>query len=303
MSIKRNVLSAFVSALMCVGFAQSAEPVMWELTDRSDTAYVLGSIHLGSADFYPLTPEIETAFEESPTLLVEIDLSDPEVVQEVEGLTLAEGLYPDGETLWDNISPETAESLNAFCDELGIPSAACNETFATLEPWLASLTSGVLPMMMQGFDMESGVDTYFLNKAKETDKEIVEIENVIDQVNLFSDEPPELMEIYLKEGIDYLIENPDFFQSLVDEYVEGDVAGLTELFEASVDTDTPEIADFERKLLQDRNVIMADAVEQTLGDDEPAFVVVGVAHLLGEESVIDLLEERGYEVTQVETAQ
>lgn len=303
MSNAKNVLLTFLSALICVGFAQSAEPVMWELTDGEDTAYVLGSIHLGSADFYPFTPEIETAFEESPTLLVEADLSDPDVAQEVEEFTLAEGLYPEGETLWDNISPETAESLTTFCEELGIPEAACNETFSSLEPWLASLTTGFLPLAMQGFDLEFGVDTYFINKAKETDKEIVEIENAIDQVSLFSDEPPELMETYLKEGTDYLIENPDFFQNLVDDYAEGDVEGLTEAFQASTDTDIPEVAEFERKLLQDRNVIMADAVEQTLGDDEPAFVVVGVAHLLGEESVIDLLEERGYEVTQVATAQ
>ena len=284
--------------LLIVGTTVSAQEdeaplMMWEVTSDTNTVYLLGSIHLGSPDFYPMDPAIEAAFEEASKLVVEADISDPAVVEETQALVLQEGMYPEGETLWQNISDDTADSLNAFCSVLELPS--CNEAFASQEPWLAVLSAGVMPLMVNGFDLESGIDTYFLNKARGTGKEIVEIEDATWQISLFTEESPEAMEAYLKESVDYVVDNPDYPQTWAELYVAGDVAGMEAAISESYDASD----DFSQKLLQDRNPGMAEVVEDNLEAAEPAFVMVGIAHLLGDGSVIELLEEQGYEVTQV----
>jgi uncharacterized protein len=53
-------------------------------------------------------------------------------------------------------------------------------------------------------------------------------------------------------------------------------------------------------LFTDRNRVMAEGIENFVRADNGSgswFVVVGSAHLLGEGSVVELLEERGYRVT------
>ena len=62
----------FALILTCVGAAAQTAPapatkkaIFWKVTSPTSTVYLLGSIHLGSKDMYPLPKEIEDAFEGS----------------------------------------------------------------------------------------------------------------------------------------------------------------------------------------------------------------------------------------------
>jgi uncharacterized protein YbaP (TraB family) len=57
-------------------------------------------------------------------------------------------------------------------------------------------------------------------------------------------------------------------------------------------------AEFEKRLLPDRNRIMARHAENVLIDGG-AFIAVGAAHLPGETGLLTLLAKRGYAVTRV----
>src|SRR5260370_40851619 len=47
--------------------------MFWKVSSGEHVAYLLGSIHFGSKDMYPLPKEIEDAFDRSAVLLVEAD--------------------------------------------------------------------------------------------------------------------------------------------------------------------------------------------------------------------------------------
>ena len=49
--------------------------MFWKVSSADNVAYLLGSIHLGSKDMYPLAKEIEDAFERSAALIVEVDIN------------------------------------------------------------------------------------------------------------------------------------------------------------------------------------------------------------------------------------
>jgi len=91
--------------------------------------------------------------------------------------------------------------------------------------------------------------------------------------------------------------------SLYNTWATGDIEGYAEV-EASSDGEIPEEikADYElynKMLLDDRNIGMADAAEEYIKNGDNIFYMVGFAHFCGDGSVIDLLEERGYTVERI----
>ena len=56
--------------------------------------------------------------------------------------------------------------------------------------------------------------------------------------------------------------------------------------------------DLYRPLTTDRNRRWLGQVEQLLDDREDYLVIVGTLHLVGKDSLIDLLESKGHKVTQ-----
>ena len=73
----RRIALVFLCALISISaFAQSSEyksgaPVlMWKVSSAHNSAYLLGSVHLGDKSFYPLPSVIENAFAASSLLIV-----------------------------------------------------------------------------------------------------------------------------------------------------------------------------------------------------------------------------------------
>ena len=54
-------------------------------------------------------------------LAVEIDINHVDM-RKMQGLVFQTGMYPDDETLWDHVSPETRQRLEAFCEKYGVSS-------------------------------------------------------------------------------------------------------------------------------------------------------------------------------------
>lgn len=52
-------------------------------------------------------------------------------------------------------------------------------------------------------------------------------------------------------------------------------------------------------MLIDRNLGMADFVEDALASGDEVFVCVGAAHVVGKDALVELLRERGYTVELV----
>jgi uncharacterized protein YbaP (TraB family) len=60
-----------------------------------------------------------------------------------------------------------------------------------------------------------------------------------------------------------------------------------------------EYPDLYRPLTVDRNRKWLPRIEQLLNERQDYLVVVGALHLVGRQSVIDLLERKGYKVKQL----
>ena len=100
--------------------------LFWKASSPTNTVYLLGSVHLGTKDMYPLPDYMEKAFQRSTTLVVEVNLNaiDKAAQEKIGRYVAANGIYQGDDTLWKHISKTTQEDARTFCSANGIPPEA-----------------------------------------------------------------------------------------------------------------------------------------------------------------------------------
>jgi len=272
---------------------------MWEVKAREGDGklYLLGSIHAGNDELYPLAPVITKAFEKSDVLAVECDTIA--ALQRPDYFKLAEKLmYTDGSTLRDHIPAELYEKADAVLREKGLSI----RFFSTTKPIALSQTILSLYMEDWGYSFDKGIDTYFMELAKEKGMEIVEIESADFQFDLLGGFSDDIQALDLKTTLEGLDTYKDELDTMFKYWIAGDVESFEEYIFQEDDLMTPEekelAREYNRKLLDDRNYHMADKAEEYLATGKTTFYVVGSAHMVGETGIVNLLRERGYKVVQ-----
>jgi len=275
-------------ALAAPAPAPARKAMFWKVSSTNNVAWLLGSIHVGSKSMYPLPKEMEDAFERSTALLVEIDLNHVDL-QKMQMLVFQTGLYGGDETLWDHVSPETRQRLEAFCEKYGVPAMAMSK----MKPWAAAMMISTIPLMKSGMEMSLGIDKHFLDKAEKAAKRVVEIESADEQMKLVSGITAEMLE---KSVAASAKQDPEEYgKRLQQTWISGDTGQMEKIMREQ----TSDAVEFAKAMVEDRNLHMADVAEQFLKGKEQAFLVVGAAHMVGKDGIVSLLQKRGYKVEQV----
>ena len=58
-------------------FSQEGKSFLWKVQSKTNTLYILGSVHFLKKEMYPLNKKIEDAFDKSEVLVVEANINDP----------------------------------------------------------------------------------------------------------------------------------------------------------------------------------------------------------------------------------
>jgi uncharacterized protein YbaP (TraB family) len=254
------------------------------------TAYLLGSIHVGKRDLYPLNATIEEAFQQSDTLVLEVHLGPAGQLQAAQQLVAA-GSYPPGDSLDRHISPELMRRVRAKMTGL----SALLLPPQRMKPWFAGLMVVMQELKRLGFDPEQGIDRHYEARAA-GQKRILGIETPEEQIALFSGLPQPVQILMLEESLDEL----DGLQQTMDQalgaWKRGDGDALHELLLETVKQ--PEYQRLYKRIYLDRNRRMAKAIEGYLATRGKYFVVLGSGHLIGKRGIVGLLRSNGHRVVQ-----
>jgi uncharacterized protein YbaP (TraB family) len=267
----------------------------WEVTSDTATVYLMGSIHFADNSFYPLRPEIEEAFDRSQYLVVELDISKTGS-DEYNQLLTQNGIYKDGATIKDAISDETWQQLQQRLQQLKVS----YDAIKNYKPGVIVLTLSAVQVMHMGFDPQLGIDVYFLGKASQQDsgKQILELETLEKQVNLFINAPDG--ELLLKESLYSLDEDELLMADMVRFWKQGDDVQMNKLLFEDALNDNPAFSKIYDSLFYDRNEQMTLKIETMLQQKTPKrdyyFVVVGSGHLIGDRGIVNALQKKGYQV-------
>ena len=284
------------------GNTEGLTPAVWQVTDpdSGNSLKMMGTIHLVPESDAIIPQYVMDIYNESNGVAVEYDISKVETDMVVQILYLSYFMLADGTLITDHLSPETYEAAKTFLTETGYYNEAFDNYSAA---YWSSLISSAMIMEIEGMS-ESGVDAFFIDLAKSDGKEVRSIEALETQMEAITFMTDELCEYDINSMLSLSAEEmEEVFMELYNVWKTGDVEAM-----AATETDEenayPEdiAADYEaynQKLLYDRNVGMADAVEEYIENGDNIFYMVGFAHYCGEGSVIDLLEERGYTVDRI----
>jgi Uncharacterized protein conserved in bacteria len=279
----------FLSLALVGQLSAQEKSFLWKVDSDRNSLYILGSIHLLKKEAYPLKQSIENAFEQTNKLVLEIDLrsANPERIQQ---LMLQKSASTDGAFLQRNVSDETYESVARRANELGLDIRLLN----SFKPWIVATTMAAVKLEKLGFDPKLGVDRYFAERAIQSNKPTLGLETAEFQLDLFDRFSPKDQELLLRQSMNEMDRLEQNVAQIVRAWKSGDVGSLEKHLLASM-RDYPEI---HRKVIDDRNRRWLPQIEGLLSRGENALIIVGAAHLVGNNGVIQLLRGRGYKVEQ-----
>lgn len=169
----------------------------------------------------------------------------------------------------------------------------------------------MLPMLP--FQLEGGkpLDMALWDRAEKAGKKTAGMQTTAEQLAGFHDFNEQEQVVLLEETLRLLKkdrdEGKDSTRDLVDAYVSGDVekieAECDKALKATSEGEHKELGErLIKRLLTDRDVIMADYIDATLkkSPDEVHFFAAGAAHYTGKNGVRAHLAKKGYTVTRME---
>jgi uncharacterized protein len=281
-----------VVALVAASIPASAQGkhFLWKVEGANGAiAYLLGSLHVLSAESYPLPAAIDKAFAESKTLVEEVDLDEMSDPMAMMG-ALTKAMLTDGRTLDQIIAPATYAEVKKRAEASGLPMLALDR----MKPWLVAVTLMAPTLQAAGFKPEFGIDRHFFDRAKDKGLKRQALETIAYQLDRFDSMALPVQEALLKATLEDLDTQVSGVKEMVRAWSAGNLAAVEELTLTAF-KESPELY---QRLLVERNQNWVPHVEKCLSDRAGCFVVVGAAHLLGRDGLPALLAKKGLKVTQ-----
>ncbi len=286
---KASDRSPIANAKVSAPAKSATRGLLFEIKSGDKVAYLFGSIHIAKADFYPMSPKVEAAYQQADTVAVEVDITDTAAIQAV----MPKLMYVAPDKLENHIKPTT---WNNFKSLLG-PNA---EQMQSAKPFMISSAMAVQMGAQMGFDPLQGIDLHFIKRSKDDNKSLVELESMAFQADIvggLNDEEADAMMSSLIESIKKN-EMSKEFQHIVDSWNAADTEAIAKVFAKSANKDAASKR-MMKMLMDDRNEGMANKINTILNTGKKLFVVVGAGHLAGKKSIVDLLRKQGLQVTQI----
>ena len=271
-------------------------PLLWRATSPvGQTMYLFGSIHAADASIYPLPNFIMDAFHRSDYLAVEVNTYAFEQDLAAQMEFAFRMLYLDGRTIVDDIGEDLHARATAVLVEQGF-SPGFYDGFKPYAWWSLLL---LLAVQEAGMDAEYGLDLYFIRAAVERGMEILEVESMDLQMDVLLGFSPELSAFMLEESLD-IEAAAEGLLIMYDAWKRGDEQLLIDLFEYEYSGMPTHLwEEYNNALLIQRDIDMTEIARQFMAEGRKVFYVVGLAHLIGQDSVIYLLMQEGYAIERI----
>ena len=268
-----------------------AETSVWVVKSSQSTVYLAGSCHVLRASDHPLPAEFFSAYQDSRKIIFEAPLGDMEKPEYLEKLMLA-ATYSDGTTLKQHLSSSAYSKAETFCRERNYPI----EQYQSFRPWMLAMTLTMSEMSRIGAESNNGVDYFFNEKAQNDRKMLGSLETVDQQIGFLTMMDAYMSNEQITETIDELRQIKTKGPEILNAWKNGDEAKIEAL-------NLKELKNYPKlyqALIVDRNKKWISDIEGYLNSSVNTMVIVGVAHLVGDDSVVDLLRKRGYKVVKLQ---
>ena len=277
-------------------------PIMYEITKEGSTnkIYLFGSIHFADIPKIEFPDYVMNAYNNSKYLACEFNLN--KFLREVDQTELTKDYYYESpDSLDKHVSDESYKKIVKYLEDNLKLTEEQAKVFS-----LSFIESYVTEQIYAKSDIgiSDGVDTHFLTKAENDKKTILEVESYEFQNELDKSFPDRIKELSSIDAIDNFDSNVEEINKLYKYWKDGNLEELEKLL-VEIDTkdyskeDVALLEDYNKKMLDDRNIGMKDKLEEYFNNGYDVFYMVGAAHLLGDKGIAKLVEQDGYTVKLV----
>lgn len=281
-------LLPLAAALSLAGPAFAA-PALWEVRDDDSAIWIFGSFHVLPPDVEWRTELFDTVMDEADQVFFEADVGGA-ATAELGAKAFARGIYMDGTLLTDVLNDPTEQRLREIATSINLPIGPV----LAMRPWFAASTISMAALAAEGFSVQ-GVE-YVLQPELAADRQGF-LETGDQQLNVLAGAPDDEQIAMLEATLAEMHNLPKLMDKMLANWVEGTPDQLAGLF-------LMEMGGFEAafmdRLIYARNKNWLPPLEGMLTGNEENLVIVGAAHLVGDGSVLDLLEEAGYKVERIQ---
>lgn len=262
--------------------------LLWSVSKDGRTSYLYGTLHLGRAEWMAPGPQLQRALGQAELLALELDVLDEGVQRRMlAGFAKVRRVVP----------PALQERLKAAWLAQCLPP----EALASGPVDLHLMTLGFASARREGINPEYASEVLLAVLARAAGREVVSLETPEDQLDaLLSMSDAEVL-VSLRDGLDDLAagRTAASLRRTVDLWERGDLAALERLEQWCECMDTPAERRLMKRLLDDRNPGLADAVDQLHQRGRRVLAAVGALHMAGPGGLPARLAARGYEVRRL----
>jgi len=279
-------------------FAPTAEEnsLLWEISGNGleTSSWLFGTIHIIPEEDFFLTEIMKTSFQKSEKAIFEIDTKDMFNMSAQLGLIM-KSFMNEGVHLKDLLSKEDYTVVKTHFDEMGLPLMI----FGRVKPMILSIfASQDIESMSKGINMEEmkSYEIVLSEMAEKEEKPTGGLETIQYQMSMFDSIPYKAQAEMLVQGIKGEKTTVDGdLDEMIELYKNQDIFALHNLIANGSD-------DFMKKydnvLLDGRNKNWITPMKSEMSN-QPTFFAVGAGHLSGENGVIALLRQEGFQVSPV----
>lgn len=270
-----------------------ASHFFWTISDDTSEdggiIHIFGSIHFALPEVYPLPEPVYTSFDQSELLFLEIDLAEADA----EAVAAAQPLmgYDDGSQLNDYLNDEEEALISAALGRMSIPL----EMVQQYKPWVieSMLIAGIADQ--QGIKAEHGIDYHFSARAAEQNIPVQGLETLEQQLLMLGSLDTHTQAAELVMTAESYQDIGTYLNELISIWMDGDAPAMESLL-LDAFLESPELEPYYEVMLAERNRAWVEILKNRIAEAGTSFVVVGTAHLVGPENVIQLMQEAGYRV-------
>jgi uncharacterized protein YbaP (TraB family) len=285
------LLVAAAIAAMPAAPAAAERSVVWSVRGEHNTVYLFGSIHVLRPGDVGLPRAAEAAYDDAEQLVMEIDMDDPAVA---DPLAMASQMQryaqlPAGQSLESALGADYP-AVATYLRESGLDPALL-DGFA---PWFVGMMVLQLEIARRGFDPAHGIEQQVTDRAVADRKPIRGLETPADQFAVLAGLSLPEQKRFLLMALEETEQTDARLDQLLNAWRGGDTVTLARVLSEEFD----EFPELYRPLTEERNRAWVEQLAGLLDDRDDYLVVVGALHLVGRNSVVDLLRQRGHHVTQ-----
>jgi uncharacterized protein YbaP (TraB family) len=289
-------LAAITAAADAVPFPRGNH---WRATRGDEVITIIGTYHFDDPRHAATMDAITPALTAATTVLVEAGPEEEKALLDLMARDPGKMMIVDGPSLLERLPPATWEKLSAALSTRGVPGFMA----AKLQPWYVAVMLAIPPCAMAEMKDAKGLDGMVIDTALAAGVPVRALEPFDTVFTLFGAMSEEEVIAMIDSTLAVEDKSEDYSATLADTYFDGTSRMIWEYMRdesRNLPGYTPERVDaefarMEELLMAARNRAWIPVLTEAAAQG-PVFAAFGALHLSGEDGVLALLQNEGFEL-------